>query len=279
MAQQKGVPPKRGGLTPRIEREKQKAELEELKKIAPERGVFWSDSPSVPIDMIKVISDIRSHGEYRASLFAPNGGWLVTTVDGGAYQSGLPQESLKELTALMHGGVFGEVIRHAVFSPQGAWLYEFGANETGIHTGGDFPQKFRDKMFELYRSTTPLRFRDVIMSIALAPNGGWVMVYTRPSNSFLGGANKWEAVWDNVPTDFVEKLEELRRQQAGLRIVFPPNGGWLVLYNRTEFAYNNIPKGVTDKLTELRNSRRRIIDVAIAPNGGWVVVASGKDGY
>lgn len=277
MAQQKGTPPKRGGLTPRIEREKQRAELEALKKSAPEQGVFWSDSPSVPIEMIKAINYSRSRGEYRSALFAPNGGWLVTQVDGGAYQAGLPQEPLKDLTDLMHGGSFFEVIRHAAFSPQGAWVFQFGMNDSGFHTGGNFPEKLRDKLWQLYKSTTPLIFRGVIKSIAFTSDGGWVLIYKPPTRP-LEPERKWEAVWDNVPDDFVNKLEELRRRQAGLRVVFAPKGGWLILYNNTEFAYSNIPQGAVDKLTELKNNHRQLLDAAFAPNGGWVVVASGRFG-
>lgn len=277
IAQQTGKSTSRGGLTPRMKAEVLKAELAALKKEASDNGVYWSDSPAVPIEMIKTVNNARSHGTYGFSLFTPNGGWLVCNMYSGAAGTGIPPEPLNDLNQLLKTG--NGTIRHAAFAPQGGWFYNFGQNEGGFHSN-KLPQKLLDRLHELYRTSRPSGFTRVIMTIALTSNNGWVLVYRIPSPPTWGAykPNKWQAEWENVPDDFVIKLKELQKQQAGLRIVFSPNGGWLILYNNTEFAYNNIPEEAKNKLIEFKTSRKIIMDGAFAPNGGWVIVTRGKFG-
>ncbi|MGE3465890.1 MAG: TonB family protein, partial [Pyrinomonadaceae bacterium] len=252
----------------------QLAENETLKREAQSIGIYSSESPSIPIEMIKVINLEKKRANYRFALFTSDGGWIVCP-DNGVYSRGLPSEPLENLKKLTNNFTFYEKIRHAAFSPQGAWFFHFGVNEAGFRSN-NLPPKLLNTLTALYARAKPSGFRNVILSIAFAPNGGWVLVYKEadPPPSWGGRPrNNWKALWENVPETFVEKIKELEKQQASVRVIFPPTGGWLILQNNMHFTHENISNETADLLGELRNNGKRIYDVAFASDGAWLVVA------
>lgn len=111
-------------------------------------------------------------------------------------------------------------------------------------------------------------------ALGLAPDGGWVYAY-RSNGEF-------QLSWNGAPRDLMKKLEELKALNANIQhIVFSPlswsgKSSWLVIYNNKEVDWKNVPPNLIRQILEVHHRQEPIRSIAMAINGGWVLVTPNK---
>lgn len=84
----------------------------------------------------------------------------------------------------------------------------------------------------------------------------------------------------DVPKDLVRKIRDHLLDGDSIRtVVFTADSGWLVVYGKNGLAWSphGIPTSLIERLRALNAARASIKSVAIAPNGGWVVLSDVND--
>lgn len=116
-----------------------------------------------------------------------------------------------------------------------------------------------------------------IKALGLAPDGGWVCAYESSGLPYLS--------WDGAPRDLMSTLQRLKEENAKIQqIVFSPlswsgKSSWVVIYNDTEVDWKNVPPNLVNKIIEVHQSHQKIKTIALAINGGWVLVTDKDTHY
>lgn len=118
------------------------------------------------------------------------------------------------------------------------------------------PASLSAKLTEMSRNET-------LRSVAITPNGGWVVIGSRTFSSY------------NIPNDLNNKINEVFRGGEFIQSVgVMPNGGWIVVGNK-RFHSNNLPDALYNKLVEMSKTTGEFIkSVVITPNGDWVIIGN-----
>ena len=109
-------------------------------------------------------------------------------------------------------------------------------------------------------------------ALGLAPDGGWVLTYR--SN----GANQFS--WNGAPRDLMTKLEALKAMGANIQqIIFSPlswsgKSSWLVVSDDKEVDWQNVPPTLIEQILAVHQRQEPIRSIALAINGGWVLVTA-----
>lgn len=236
----------------------------EMYRNAPEYGIHVSNSPRIPIAMLRAMYDSAT-GQSPINTFhlKSDGGWVVIKEGGYPYGLKLPDE----LTAKLKEINFS--ITEVSFTADGGWIiiYQRDGGNTYLWESKNIPQGLSDALNELQQANPYKkgirRADNYIRSIEFNYSNGWVLLYGKAS---------WACECsDEIQTAISQTIED---GNGVKQVVFSPNGGYVILYGDNGFIQKDIPKDANDKLTELSKLGKKISQIAFAPNGAWVIEAS-----
>ncbi len=145
---------------------------------------------------------------------------------------------------------------------QEGWNVIFNQRST---VSNEIPPSLKEKETTLFQ-----RSNVEIKALGLAPDGGWVCAYESAGLPYLS--------WDGAPRDLMSTLQTLKEQNANIQqVVFSPlswsgKSSWIVVYNDTEVDWKNIPPSLVTQILAVHQQHRPIKSIAMAINGGWVLV-------
>ncbi len=148
-------------------------------------------------------------------------------------------------------------------SAQEGWNVIYNQRST---ISSDIPATLKEKENTLFT-----RNNVEIMSLGLAPDGGWVCAYELSGIPYLS--------WNGAPRDLMATLQTLKDENAHIQqIVFSPlswsgKPSWVVIYNDREVDWKNIPPTLVNKILEVYQQQQKIKSIALSINGGWVLVS------
>lgn len=235
---------------------------------APGMGIY---SHNLPRDLFLAIYDRVSPVSKPATVFAPNGGWIVF----GAYSAWFKATNLPvDLTASLKGA--DSTVYQVAIGPNGAWLYVSGVNGKTVKEK-NLPPDMHNKIWELYNEDRG-RFenQNQLRQIGFAPNGGWFITYLHTTRTQACGLcmpqekRGSKIAYNNLPPSVESKIRELLGSgEVVHRLAFAPNGGWLIIDGHGRHYYDGIGDDLIKTLAELKKG---ISEVTLGPNGSWVIV-------
>jgi hypothetical protein len=145
--------------------------------------------------------------------------------------------------------------------PTGAWV---AVGDATPSSGGPLLPSLGNWLNKLANDGTAVK------SIVLAPDGGWVTIHE-------GGCQ-----CDMVPASLSQFFVDVKTNNWTLTCVaftMGPLGSWVAITDRGAtkgvVEYSNVPPVMQGAIEELRQNGTPLKYVALAPNGGWVLVRDG----
>jgi hypothetical protein len=211
-------------------------------------GQFDFFNRRIPDEVHTLMGQV-AHRTITTLAFAPDGGWVLVTQDGGLFSHDIPPECEQKLRQWLR---LGYRINCVAFPPAGGNSWAIAADRDVY--ARNIPEECWQRI-RLFRDTG-----GTILQIAFPPKGGnsWFVL----SDSYFYSRN--------CGTDFYEQAEQYYSEGRKIRqAAFPWRGGWVVAAENG-FAASGIDPECHKKMRELTSKGWQLNNVAfLAGSNGW----------
>lgn len=185
--------------------------------------------------------------------FAPNGGWVIVTANGGYFARGIPDECFDQLGAFIKAG---DKIRVIAFTPSGGWVIV--TSRTYFAKG--IPDECFTKLGEIFNAGA------VITCIAFPFSGGNSWVILAGKTLFARNINDecYQYLCNCLPSTRPAK-----------KVAFTPSGGWAILAEDYYWC-RNVPDECYQELGDIRKAGYYLDHLAFSKQGGWSIISNTK---